>query len=197
MIVRTGLVGGIVSVMTEPAAASLPAPCTEADLDEFPDNGNRYEIIDGRLIVTPPGTDNHGSIQAELAGALLRERLDRFRVVVECGIRVPDGNLIADVAVLHPFSRRGVTWRDARDVALVIEVASPASAQFDATDKLASYARAGIANYWRVEQNGTTHVYELDGDTYTEIQTVAPGGEWTASAPFEVALQPAEWLPED
>ena len=185
------------SVMTEPAAASLAAPYTEADLDEFPDNGNRYEIIDGRLIVTPPGPDNHGAIQGRVFASLLHALPDHYEVVVECGTRTPAGNLIADVAVLHPFRRRGVTWRDAPDVALVIEVASPLSAQFDATDKLASYARARIANYWRVEQNGTTHVYELDGDTYTEIQTVAPGGEWTASAPFEVTLRPAEWLPED
>lgn len=183
--------------MTEPAIASRVAPYTEADLETLPDNGNRFEIIDGRLIVTPPGTDRHGSIQAEVTGLLLGARPDKYRVVVECGVRVPGGNLIADVAVLHPFGRRGVTWREARDVALVVEVASPWSAQFDATDKLASYARAGIASYWRVEQDGTTHVYELDGGDYKEIEVVRPGAAWTASAPFEVTLSPADWLPEE
>lgn len=183
--------------MTEPAIASLVAPWTEADLDAFPGKGNRYEIIDGRLIVTPPGTDRHGSIQAEVTALLLGARPDKYRVVVECGVRVPEGNLIADVAVLHPFGRRGVTWRDARDVALVVEIASPWSAQFDATDKLASYARAGIPSYWRVEQDATAHIYEIDGREYREIEVVKPGAEWTASAPFEVTLRPADWMPEE
>lgn len=184
--------------MIEPTSAPSAAPWTEADLETFPDNGNRYEIIEGRLIVTPPGTDKHGSLQLALGAAILAAAPPSgYVVLTECGIRVPGGNLIADVAVLHPFSRRGVTWRDARDVALVVEIASPSSAQFDATDKPASYARAGIPSYWRVEQDATAHFYELDGDEYKQIEVVGPGSEWTASAPFEVTLRPAEWLPEE
>lgn len=183
--------------MTEPGIASRVAPYTEADLETFPDNGNRFEIIDGRLIVTPPGTDKHGRLQLALGAVILSAAPGTYVVLTECGIRIPGGNLVADVAVLHPFGRRGVTWRDARDVALVVEIASASSAQFDATDKLASYARAGIASYWRVEQDGTTHVYELSDGGYKEIEVVMPGAEWTASAPFDVTLRPADWLPEE
>lgn len=43
-------------------------------------------------------------------------------------------------------------WRDPRDVALVAEVASPSTQQYDATDKLASYARARVPSHWRIEQ---------------------------------------------
>lgn len=185
------------TVMTEPAISSLVAPWTEADLDALPGKGNRFEIIEGRLIVTPPGTDKHGRLQLALGAVILSAAPGAYIVLTECGIRIPGGNLVADVAVLHPFGRRGVTWREARDVALVVEIASPSSAQFDATDKLASYARAGIPSYWRVEQDTTTHVYQLGGGEYKEIELVRPGTAWTASAPFEVTLRPADWLPEE
>lgn len=183
--------------MTEPTIASLIAPWAEADLDAFPGKGNRFEIIDGRLIVTPPGTDRHGRSQLRIGMALASALPDRYDVLTECGIRLSKGNVVADVAVLYPFSKKDVTWRDPGDVALVVEVASPSSVQFDATDKLASYARAGIPSYWRVEQDATAHVYELDGAEYKEIEVVKPGSEWTGSAPFKVTLRPTDWLPEE
>jgi len=34
----------------------------EADLDALPEDGNRYELIDGSLHVTPPPTDEHNAI---------------------------------------------------------------------------------------------------------------------------------------
>jgi len=183
--------------MTEPAVASLAAPWTEADLETFPGKGNRYEIIDGRLIVTPPGTGRHGRQQLRVGMALASALPDGYDVLTECGMRLPNGNVIADVAVVRPSSRLDVTWLDPGDVALAVEIASPSTAQFDTTDKLASYARAGIPSYWRVEQDATAHVYELDGGGYKEIEVVRPGSEWTASAPFRVTLRPADWLPAE
>lgn len=102
--------------------------------------------------------------------------------------------MVVDVAVLFPHARRGVVWRDPRDVALVVEVASPSTLHYDATDKLAAYARARIPSYWRVDQDGTTHVYGLDDDNkYNELRAVAPGDDWEASQPFPVRLIPADW----
>ena len=45
---------------------------TEADLDQMPDDGNRYEIIGGDLLVTPPPSTEHQGISAILADLLFR-----------------------------------------------------------------------------------------------------------------------------
>jgi Uma2 family endonuclease len=40
---------------------------TRSDLDRLPDDGNRYEVIDGQLLVTPPPSVAHEEIVASLA----------------------------------------------------------------------------------------------------------------------------------
>jgi Uma2 family endonuclease len=57
---------------------------------------------------------------------------------------------------------------------LVVEVVSPESAHRDWTVKLRKYAEAGIANYWRVEEEAgapVVHAYELDGPTRSYAPT--------------------------
>lgn len=74
-----------------------------------------------------------------------------------------------DVSVVRADAVTGLdqTKFQAEDVLLAVEVVSPDSESRDRTTKPQKYAAAGIPNYWRVEQNGTTggpviHVYELD-----------------------------------
>jgi Uma2 family endonuclease len=54
----------------------LRRPWTVADLEELPDDGNRYEVVDGQLLVTPSPSLRHQHAAFELA-VLLREYLRR------------------------------------------------------------------------------------------------------------------------
>jgi hypothetical protein len=48
------------TAMTEPIGLAEGRPFTVHDLEAMPDDGRRYEIIDGMLLVTPaPGWPHH------------------------------------------------------------------------------------------------------------------------------------------
>ncbi len=173
-------------------AYQFPDFWTEADLDTLPDDGHRYEIINGSLVMTPPPTDRHQGIGAQLLLTLRSAAPDGWRVLYELGVRVPGGNLIPDLVVLYPHAARGVDWREASDVALAVEIASPSTEDYDQTVKALKYARAGIPAYWRVARDGTVTVHALVADAqYGIVATVKPGDSWTAKFPFEVAVDPA------
>jgi Uma2 family endonuclease len=169
----------------------------EADLESMPDDGNRYEIVDGSLHVTPPPIDDHNEVGVDLCLVLRRAAPPGWRVLYEVGIRLRTGNMIADVGVLRPDTERGVSWHDAGDLALAVEISSPSTDRYDRTTKQAVYAEAGIASYWRVEPHSDgahVHVYELtDEGRYTHVAWIRPGSTWKASAPYPVEIDPNGW----
>ncbi|MGX4652232.1 Uma2 family endonuclease [Micromonospora sp. SCSIO 07396] len=74
---------------------------------------------------------------------------------------------------------------------LVVEVVSPESTHRDRTVKLRKYAEAGIANYWRIEEeNGApvVHVYELDEPTRSYVPTAIHRRELRTTRPFTITL---------
>ena len=90
------------------------------------------------------------------------------------GIEFGGSNLVPDVTVLRPESS-GAIWSDPADVALVVEVETPASRRFDRLLKPALYADAGIPLYWRIERRGRPlHIHELGSDTPDAHQRQRP-----------------------
>lgn len=170
---------------------SFPDYWGEADLDVLPDDGHRYEIVDGSLLVTPPPLDGHQGIGANLLMMLRGAMPSGWRVLYEIGVRVPGGNFIPDVVVLKPGSARNVEWRESADVALVVEIASKPTHVTDRTLKAAKYADAGIPAYWRVGGDGTVtmHTAPEDGE-YTRAQVVRPGETIRVDHPFPVDVVP-------
>jgi Uma2 family endonuclease len=168
----------------------------EADLDLLPHDGNRYELIDGSLHVTPPPTELHNEVGDDLRGVLKGAAPPGWRVIREVGVRIQGGNLIPDLVVLRPGATRGVTWREAEDVALAVEIESTSSRRHDRDVKPRLYAEAGIPAYWRVElhKDGPhLHAYELVDGAYREVSWVRPGVTWRATSPYPVLLDPGTW----
>src|SRR5579862_9510550 len=102
-------------------------PWTRADLARLPDDGNRYEVLDGQLLVTPQASFPHQYAASELIAALgVYCRQHALGVVVGPGA-VPFGKneLEPDVEVV-PVAPRDITdtWDDAPRPILVIEVLS-------------------------------------------------------------------------
>lgn len=172
--------------------ARFPDSWTESDLDALPDDGHRYEIVDGSLLVTPPTKDDHQGIGMNLAILLRQAAPEGWRVLYELGVRVPGGNLIPDIAVLKPGSAHSVHWRDASDVALVVEIASQSTEATDRSLKVIKYAEAGIPAYWRIARDGAVTIHSLaDEGQYGIADIVKPGSELAVSYPFPVRLDPA------
>jgi Uma2 family endonuclease len=111
--------------MTEPL--SHIGPWTAADLVGLPDDGQRYEIIDGSLLVSPPPSTKHQLVSGRLAVFLRESAPDDADVVEAVGLRMGSGRLlIPDVVVATSSALHGDDPTIVPgDVLMVVEVVSP------------------------------------------------------------------------
>jgi Uma2 family endonuclease len=170
---------------------------TEADLGAMPNDGNKYEIINGRLIVTPPPTTRHQGRMFAIARALHAVAPPEWLIRPGIGVRLLHGKVEPDIAVLQPGAPDDEVWNDAQHVALVVEIASPSTKDYDVGDKATAYACAGIPWYWRVApgSDGASYVYGLSGiGEYSLHARVAMGESFTLNEPFPITIPASEWL---
>lgn len=134
---------------------------TADDLADLPDDGNRYEVIDGVLYVTPSPVDEHQDAADELM-SLLRPYAKAVGLHVRSaptavgfsGAREVQPDLI----VLRRIA--GVTkppaFKDVGRLELAVEVLSPSTARVDRGRKRALYQEEGVAEYWIVDTAART-----------------------------------------
>ncbi len=134
----------------------MPASVSYYTVDEvlaFPDDGKRYELVFGELLVSPTPRLRHQRVVNRLADALKpyceRERLGEvFAVPADLSWGRSDVLTQPDVFVLPPEYRNGAEWVDVRHVPLVAEVLSPSTARYDRFNKRLAYRDVGIPAYW-------------------------------------------------
>ena len=155
------------------AMPNLVRRYTVADLANFPDDGKRYELIGGELIVSPAPSVHHQIVLGRLAYALaayleplgLRDTL--FDVAAD--ISWDDETLVQpDLFVARPeeLSR---TWTSVRNLRLAVEVISPSSSRRDRLDKRRLYQEHRVETYWIIEPGaGLVEQWRPD-DTQPEI----------------------------
>ena len=139
---------------------------TVDDLLDSPDDGQRYEILDGVLFVTPAPVPRHQSALVELTVLLHAACPPDHQVFVAPLDWQPDGrtSLQPDVLVVR---RDRVGEKNVKEPpSLVIEVLSPSTARIDRMLKLSRYAEGGIGQYWLVDPAGpSVQVFDLvDGE---------------------------------
>ncbi|MCA2216744.1 Uma2 family endonuclease [Jidongwangia harbinensis] len=173
--------------------AAPDGPWTEPDLHLFPQDGHRYEIVDGALHVTPPLDRDHESVARALVTTLRGAAPAGWWVCARLGVEIGASNLIPDVIVLRPESS-GAIWTDPADVALVIEVESTESRRYDRLLKPTLYAEAGIPSFWRVEPGPALHVYRLEDGGYRPERTVQGAELVQLDAPYPVRVAPSTWV---
>jgi Uma2 family endonuclease len=185
-------------VMTS-AASRWTAPegvWTEPDLHLFPQDGHRYEIVDGCLHVTPPPPESHESVVRSVVTTLRSAAPPGWWVCDRLGVVIGESNLVPDVAVLRPRSS-GAVWSDPGDVALVVEVETPETQRYDRFLKPSLYAEAGIPSYWRIEPGRATpllRTYELSGALYHPVHSIEGAEPVKLDAPYPMRIAPAAWL---
>jgi len=172
-------------------------PFTVDDLQEIPDDGNRYELLDGVLVVTPaPGW--YHQVMAGALFAVLREACpDDLRVLLAPFAFQPsiDIELQPDVLVarFEQFTAKNLPTPPL----LAAEVASPSTSVFDRHTKRAAYERLGVASYWLLDpaEGGAITVLEQDGGgQYREVASVVGEQPLVVERPFPVTLSPAGLL---
>ena len=171
------------------------SPFTYADLQGMPDDGRRYEILDGALLVTPsPGTAHQVCVGALYV--LLRQHRRPGDIVMLS----PFDYVISESTVLEPDVL--VARRDDLGAAnlaatplLVVEVRSPSTGRIDRTAKRSAYEEAGVPAYWIVDPAvPSVTVLELVDGGLTEVAVVAGESSYEALVPFPVPITPARLL---
>ena len=140
--------------MAQRAARSLRTRAwTRADLERLPDDGNRYEVLDGALLVTPQAAFSHQEIATRLAVALSAYCMAHGIGGVVAPGSVPHGKseLQPDVQVIPGRPPRGAKWTSLPRPFLVVEVLSDSTSRRDLGVKRDAYLRWGIPEYWAVD----------------------------------------------
>ena len=154
---------------------------TYEDYCALPDDGKRYEIIEGELYVTPSPGRAHQQFAANLLVALKPFVAARglgevfiapFDVILEeTSVVVPD-LLFVSRERSGIVTDRGV--RGAPD--LIVEILSPGTGRRDRVEKAKLYARHGVRHYWLADPEiRVLEVYELGEGQYRRAASLADG----------------------
>ena len=132
---------------------------TIADLDRFPDDGQRYELVEGMLIVTPTPGMAHEVVIHRLHMAL-GNFLDPAgsayvvgRSEIEKGERT---HLEPDLLVIPSRYRLDTPWKRVGEWWLAVEVFSRSSVIYDREIKAGVYLELGVAEVWLVDPRDET-----------------------------------------
>ncbi|MEV0615808.1 Uma2 family endonuclease [Nonomuraea sp. NPDC050404] len=174
------------------------APFTVNDLLEFPEDGNRYELFNGSLLVSPAPTPRHQRVITRLLLMLQSAAPPELECLTTVNVKHSNEDFyIPDLVVVpEEVSELVDLMYTPGDLLMAVEVVSPSSKAHDRSTKVAAYAEAGIPLYWRVEpmEGPRVYVYELDGRSYAGPVVHKAGTEITLSAPFPVTFDPADLL---
>lgn len=127
---------------------------TVDDLDAFPEDGNRYELLDGMLLVTPMAGNAHQVVCARLMGMLweVAGRTGEAHVVGPGVIRVPPTlHLEPDILVYPSRYAPGTLWEKIPDHWLAVETLSRSSRVYDREFKRDAYLALGVNDVWLVD----------------------------------------------
>lgn len=161
---------------------------TYEDYCQLPEDGTRYEVIGGRLSMTPAPTTMHQLVIARIFEAFLpiQNSGKCFVLLSPIDMRVADCDPAQpDLIVLRRDQRSLIQDKYVWGApALVIEVLSPSNRRHDRVTKLGAYARAGIESYWLADPEETTlEMLQLRDGNYQVVAAHGPG---------DVA-EPPEW----
>ena len=153
-------------------------------LHRLPDDGNKYELVHGELLVTPAPAPSHEVVLTRLHNLLFPYVaahdlgwIFRPRAV----IRFEGSEVEPDLMVRLPPTNPKLDWEHHPMPILVVECTSRATRRRDYTIKRAFYRKAGIPEYWIVDRTSSTiHTFRRDGEDVASDEMT-----WTPSSVAE------------
>lgn len=159
---------------------------TYEDLQHFPSDGNRYEIVDGELFVTPSPIPLHQRIIMNLSAQLWQHVKKHHLgevygapldiVFTESTVLEPD-ILFVSRARLHIIGEKNLSGPPD----LVVEVLSESSSRLDREIKPKQYALYGVPEFWRIDPwTKTVEVFRLHAGNYELAANLTLGDDLTS-----------------
>ena len=126
---------------------------TVADLDLLPDDGNRYEVLAGALLVTPSPGSAHQGVAARLSALFASHVLARRLALFSPGVVMapPMTQLEPDLLIVPPWFALGTPWADISEHWLAVEILSRSSRVYDREFKRDAYLALGVREVWLVD----------------------------------------------
>lgn len=165
---------------------------TIEDLEAMPDDGRRYELLGGSIVVNAAPTPRHQWASGVLYRLLLDGCPEGHRVYyAPVDLDLPGGQRVEPDLVVVPHASIGERQLTV-PVLLVVELVSPSTAVWDQVAKREAYAAAGIEHYWLVDtrerQERFTALQMGSGGGYEEVVDSSERIEVDAPVPVSVAL---------
>jgi Uma2 family endonuclease len=187
----------MVHMATESGVGSWPDHVQEGWtvdlLETLPDDGLRYEIIDGTLIVSPSPVPVHQRAIVRLTVLLVAACPADHEVFVAPLDWQPDQrtSLEPDLLVVRKdrIGEKNIT----QTPTLVVEVLSPGSARIDRMIKFSRYAEGGIGQYWIVDpREPSIQVFTLVDGAYVLLTQANGEQPCSIDGPVPVTVVPVD-----
>lgn len=160
---------------------------------ELPDDGNRYEVVHGVLLVTPAPRGRHQIVLGRLHGRLRAylEPLGLGDTVLfsPADISWDDETLVQPDLFVYPAGEFSDDWKRMKTLLLVAEVVSPSSARADRRVKRRLYQEQRVGTYWVLDPDaGRAEVWH-PGHEQPEVVTDTLRWQVAPHAPlFEIEV---------
>jgi Uma2 family endonuclease len=159
----------------------------------MPDDGHRYELVNGSLVVCPRPSAVHQATAARMAGALLSACPKDMFVLSGQTVRLNHMTVFApDIVVTrHLEPGRG---QQTESPHLVVEVHPPAAAPIDLAHRMAAYAALGVRSYWIVvpdTRQPEIIAFDAADGHYEQTATVKGNEPFQTRQPFPLEISPA------
>jgi Uma2 family endonuclease len=165
----------------------------------LPDDGNRYEVVYGELLVTPSPRPWHQVLVQRLTLAI-GNYLEREPVGIALAAPADiswgaDVLVQPDVFVVSTEEARTLSWSGMRTLLLVAEVLSPSTARGDRFLKRLRYREAGVPLYWVVDGDEKSVEIWAPSDEFPAIERErllwqAPGAREPLTLSLEELFRP-------
>jgi Uma2 family endonuclease len=179
--------------MGMPLEAPRPRWTAEA-VRALPDDGRRYELVSGELVVTPAPRGLHQVAVTELFRLLdpwVRSTGVGHLLLSPADVSLGEDEMLQpDLFVYRTATGRQLrNWGDITDLLLVVEISSPSTARYDRTLKRLRYQRAAVPEYWVVDLDARLVERWRPADSRPEILTDRLAWQPTGAAePLELDL---------
>lgn len=182
----------------EPSLMGMPHAAekwTAARVRALPDDGRRYELVSGELVVTPAPGSLHQVALRELTAILLpwlKETGAAHLLTSPADLSLGEDEVLQPDLFVYPAEMGPAprTWAEITSILLAVEVLSPSTARYDRQLKRLRYQRAGVAEYWIVDLDSRIIERWRPGDARPEV--LRDSMEWTPRpevAPLQLDLK--------
>ena len=162
------------------------------DLDDFPEDGHHYELVDDLLLVSAAPSELHQVMATNLLVVLVLAAPPTMRVLAApVDVRFSVTRQLQPDLLVRAGRHLG---RPRTDVPLLaVEVLSPSTRRHDLALKRRVYAEGGVASYWICDPGEpSVTVLELKDGDYVQTGRAVGERAVAVATPFAVELVPAD-----